>query len=173
MLAALMFGTKKLMEALPNIHLVGVFIVAMTAVYRRKALLPLYTYVLLEGLFGGFSAWWIPYLYIWTALWGMTMLIPRSLPQRAQRFVYGGVCGLHGLLFGLLYAPLQALMFHMKPKAMWAWIAAGLPFDCIHAVSNLVFGLVLIPPLIAVIRRFGRTEQSAASLRTASDKEEC
>ena len=75
-LAAVMISTKKAMEALPNIHLVGVITVAMTLVYRRKALFPLYVYVILEGVFGGFGTWWLPYLYVWTALWGMTMLLP-------------------------------------------------------------------------------------------------
>jgi energy-coupling factor transport system substrate-specific component len=59
-LGALMFALNLAMEALPNIHLVGVFIIAATAVYRQKALYPLYVYVLLNGLYAGFSLWWIP-----------------------------------------------------------------------------------------------------------------
>lgn len=155
MLAALMFASKKAMESLPNIHLVGVFTVALTVIYRRKALYPLYTYVLLEGLFGGFGAWWIPYLYVWTALWGAVMLLPRSLPEKAKPFVYGGVCGLHGILFGVLYAPAQAILFGFSLKTTLAWIAAGFPFDCIHGASNLVLGTLLTVPLIRVIRKFG------------------
>ena len=155
MLAALMFASKKAMEGLPNIHLVGVFTVALTVIYRRKALYPLYTYVLLEGLFGGFGAWWIPYLYVWTALWGAVMLLPRSLPEKAKPFVYGGVCGLHGILFGVLYAPAQAILFGFSLKTTLAWIAAGFPFDCIHGASNLVLGTLLTVPLIRVIRKFG------------------
>lgn len=155
MLAALMFASKKLMESLPNIHLVGVFLVALTLVYRRKALYPLYTYVLLEGLYGGFNTWWLPYLYVWTVLWGMTMLIPKSLPDKAKPFVYGAVCGLHGILFGTLYAPVQAVLFGFSFKTMLAWIAAGFSFDCIHGLSNLVLGTFLIYPLTKIIRRFG------------------
>ncbi len=153
MMAGLIFASKKLMEALPNIHLVGVFIVALTVVYRRKALYPLYTYVLLEGVFGGFSLWWIPYLYVWTVLWGMTMLLPKNPGKRFAPFLYGLVCGLHGLLFGVIYAPAQALLFGLSFKGMLAWIAAGFPFDCTHAVSNLVLGTLLIRPLIKLMRR--------------------
>ena len=79
MLGALIFALKKSIEFLPNVHLVGVFIVALTVVYRKKALYPLYIYVFLDGLFGGFSSWWIPYIYIWTLLWGATMLLPKNM----------------------------------------------------------------------------------------------
>ena len=40
MLGALMYASKVLMEALPNVHLLGVFVVALTVVYRKKALYP-------------------------------------------------------------------------------------------------------------------------------------
>lgn len=152
-LAALMFASKKAMEFLPNIHLIGVLIVAATVVYRARALYPLYVYVLLDGMVAGFGTWWIPYLYIWTVLWGVTMLLPRRMPKWLAPFVYAAVCGLHGLLFGVLYAPAQALFFGLSFKATVAWVMAGLPFDAIHAVSNFVCGLLLIVPLIAVMRR--------------------
>ena len=152
MLGALMFASKLLMELLPNIHLVGTFIVAFTVVYRQKALYPLYIFVLLTGLYAGFATWWVPYLYIWTVLWGMVMLLPRQLPKKVAPFIYMAVCGLHGLLYGVLYAPVQALLFGMGFKATLAWIVAGLPFDAVHAAGNLVAGLLIVP-LIAVLKR--------------------
>ena len=145
MFGALMFGSKIAMEALPNIHLLGMFIMTLTIVYRKKALIPLYLYVFLEGLFGGFSLWWVPYLYVWTILWGVTMLLPKKLPTQAACIVYPLVCGLHGLAFGALYAPAQALMFGLSFKAMISWIIAGLPFDALHAAGNLVSGLLILP----------------------------
>lgn len=154
-LAAVMISTKKAMEALPNIHLVGVITVAMTLVYRRKALFPLYVYVILEGVFGGFGTWWLPYLYVWTVLWGMTMLLPEKMPEKVRPFVYGAVCGLHGLLFGILYAPSQMVLFGLNLRGAVAWIAAGFPFDCIHGVSNLILGMILIVPLTKVLKKFG------------------
>lgn len=151
-LGALMFAFDIAMEALPNIHLVGVFIIAATAVYRQKALYPLYVYVLLNGLYAGFSLWWIPYLYVWTVLWGVTMLLPKTMPKWLAPIVYAAVCGLHGLLFGVLYAPSQALLFGMNGKQTLAWIAAGLPFDVVHAVGNVIGGL-LICPIITILHK--------------------
>ena len=69
MLGTLMYASKMIMEIAPNIHLIGVFTIAFTVVYRKKALYPVYIFVLLTGLFSGFASWWIPYLYIWTVLW--------------------------------------------------------------------------------------------------------
>lgn len=145
MLGALMYASKVLMEVLPNVHLIGVFIVAETIVYRRKALYPLYVFVFLTGLFNGFATWWIPYLYIWTILWGMAMLIPKNMTGKSLMVISAVICSLHGLLFGTLYAPAQALLFHLDFKGMIAWIVAGLPYDTIHGVSNLVCGLLIVP----------------------------
>ena len=140
-----MYATKIIMEILPNVHLLGVFIVAITAVYRKKALYPIYIYVFINGLFSGFAMWWIPYLYIWTVLWGAVMLLPKNIPERARPIVYMTVCALHGFLFGTLYAPAQALLFGLDFKGMIAWIVAGLPFDAIHGVSNFLCGILILP----------------------------
>ena len=49
MLGAVMYASKVIMDAAPNIHLLGMFIVAFTVVYRKKALYPIYIFVLLTG----------------------------------------------------------------------------------------------------------------------------
>lgn len=151
MLGAVMYASKVLMEALPNIHLIGVFTVALTVVYRKKALYPIYAFILLTGLINGFSIWWLPYLYIWALLWAAVMLLPLKLPKRARPFIYMGVCALHGFLYGTLYAPAQALLFGLNFRQTVAWIIAGLPFDCVHGIGNLCCG-VLIVPLIKALR---------------------
>ena len=45
MLGALMYASKIVMEALPNIHLLGMFTIVFTIVFRKKALIPIYVYV--------------------------------------------------------------------------------------------------------------------------------
>ena len=141
----LMFASKIVMSALPNIHLLGMFIMLVTIVFRFKGLISIYTYVFLDGLFGGFSLWWVPYLYIWTVLWALTMLIPKRLPIWAKAAIYPTLCALHGLAFGTLYAPMQALFFGLDFKGMITWIIAGLPFDIIHCISNFCAGLLVLP----------------------------
>ena len=145
MFGTLMFCSKILMEALPNIHLVGMFIVLFTVVFRAKALIPIYIYVVLVGGYGGFSPWWVPNLYIWTVLWGVTMLLPRNMPKKVAAVVYPVVCALHGLLYGVLYAPAQALLFGLTFKGAVAWVVAGLPFDAMHGLGNLLSGVLILP----------------------------
>lgn len=152
MLGALMYASKVIMEFAPNVHLLGVFTVSFTVVYRKKALYPIYTYVLLNGLFCGFSTWWLPYLYLWTLLWGAVMLLPRKMPAKIRPLVYMTVCAAHGFLFGTLYAPAQALLYSLSFRAMLAWIVAGLPWDCIHGVSNFFCGM-LIMPIVSVLTK--------------------
>ncbi|MGM9632090.1 MAG: hypothetical protein ACI3XL_03250 [Eubacteriales bacterium] len=145
LLSALMFASKIVMEALPNIHLLGMLTMTYTLVFRKKALIPIYMYVLLNGLFAGFSVWWVPYLYIWTVLWGVTMLLPKKMPKSVARAVYPIVCALHGLSFGILYAPAQAIMFGYTFEQTLAWIAAGFGFDILHFIGNFAVGLLIYP----------------------------
>lgn len=151
MLGAVMYASKMIMELIPNVHLLGVFTVAFTVVYRKKALYPIYTYVILNGIFCGFAAWWIPHLYLWTILWGAVMLLPERMPKKIRPVVYMAVCSAHGFLYGTLYAPAQAVIYGLSFKGMIAWIIAGLPWDCIHGISNFLCG-VLIMPITSALR---------------------
>lgn len=152
MLASIMYLSKMIMEWIPNVHLLGMFIVSYTVVYRKKALIPIYVYVLLNGIFAGFATWWLPYLYVWTVLWGMTMLLPKHMDKRLSMLVYMLVSGLHGIIFGILYAPAQALIFGLSFEGMIAWIIAGFPFDIAHGIGNFTSG-ILIVPMIGLLRK--------------------
>lgn len=145
MLGALMCISKFITEPFPNIHLLGVFTVAFTVVYRQKALYPIYTFVFLTGAIWGIGLWWVPYLYIWTVLWGAVMLLPKNMPKKIAPIVYAVVCSLHGYLYGVLYAPSQALLFGLDFEGTIAWIIAGFPFDLVHGTSNLCLGVLIIP----------------------------
>lgn len=145
MLGALMYASKMIMEVAPNVHLLGVFTIAFTVVYRKKALYPIYTYVLLNGIFCGFATWWIPYLYLWAVLWGATMLLPKRIPEKIRPLVYMLLCAAHGFLFGTLYAPAQALLYGLSFQKMVAWVISGLPWDFVHGVSNFFCGMLIVP----------------------------
>ena len=145
MLGTLMFCSKIIMEVLPNIHLLGMLTMTYTIVFRKKALIPIYIYVMINGLYAGFSLWWMPYLYIWTILWAITMLLPQKMSKKAKCIVYPIVCFLHGLAFGILYAPAQALMFGMSFDKMIVWVITGAPFDILHGIGNLFAGMLVFP----------------------------
>lgn len=154
MLGAVMYASKVLMETLPNVHLLGAFTIAFTLQYGKKALYPIYVFVLLLGLMNGFPTWWLPHLYLWTVLWGVTMLLPRRF--REKPLVCMVLCAAHGFLYGTLYAPAQVLLFGLDLSGMIAWIIAGLPWDAVHGVSNFFMG-ALVAPMVSALRTAERS----------------
>ena len=85
------------------------------------------------------------------------MLLPTRMPKPVRPFVYMSVCALHGLLFGTLYAPAQAILFGLDFKGMVSWIIAGLPWDFLHGVSNFFCGILIMP----IIAALGYAEKNA------------
>lgn len=151
-LGTFMYLSKLIMEALPNVHLIAVLIIAYTLVWRQKALYPITVFIFLTGLFSGFAMWWVPYLYIWHVLWAAVMLLPRFKNKIVAAAVYMAVGALHGFLYGVLYAPWQAFWMGLDFDAIIAWIVAGLPFDFIHGVSNFLV-CTLVVPITAALGR--------------------
>ncbi len=145
MLGTMMYMSKVIMEVIPNVHLLGMFVMVYTLVYRVRALIPIYVYVFINGFFAGFDLWWYPYLYIWTVLWLFTILLPKKMPPKVAGIVYPIVCCLHGVLFGILYAPAQALMYGFSLKTTMMWIASGFYFDLMHGIGNLFAGMLVLP----------------------------
>ncbi len=150
LLGALLLIGKIVFEPLPNVHPLGALVMVYTITYRTKALIPIYLYVFLQGLLSGFNLWWLPYTYIWTVLWGMTMLLPDMKKKRCA-IVYPLICGLHGLMFGILYAPAQAIIFSLDFNMMIKWIIAGLPYDLIHCAGNFAAGFLVLPLVSALM----------------------
>jgi len=149
-----MFISHMALMGIPNIGFIGLFMAAFTLTYRVRALIPIYVYIMLYGVFYGLMTW-IPYLFVWLPLWAMFMLIGKfNLPLVAKVPVYMILCALHGLSFGTLYAPFAAFLFGIpfRLSTMIAWITAGLPFDIAHALGNLAAG-VLIVPLVELLKK--------------------
>ena len=154
-----MYASKILMDWAPNIHLLGVFTIAFTVVYRKKALYPIYIYVMILGMLNGFATWWIPHLYLWTVLWGITMILPKNMPVKLRPIIYMIICSLHGFAYGILYAPTQALLYGLSFDKMIAWIISGLPFDITHGISNFFCGILIVPIIVTLHRAEAALQQ--------------
>lgn len=152
LLGALMACSKMLTEFLPNFHFLAMLTIAYTVVFRAKALYAILVYIMLIGLLYGMGIWWLPYFYLWPILWGVTMLLPKKMSTKVAVPVYMATACLHGLLYGTMYAPYQALMFGLDFKGMIAWIVAGLPWDFVHGIGNL-FVSILTVPMIHVLKQ--------------------
>ena len=78
LLGALMFAAKMCLAGLPNIEPVSLLVIVYTVVFGKKALYPIYVYVMLEILFWGLGLWNIMYLYVWLVLF-LLVLLMRSM----------------------------------------------------------------------------------------------
>jgi len=165
MLGSVMFVSQIAMQWIPNVHFLGLFVASFTLTYRARALIPIYVYVFLFGVFNGFSFWWVPYLYIWLPLWGMFMFVGKfDFPTKVKVPLYMLLCALHGLMFGLLYAPFQAVFFGLNFQGMVAWIIAGIPLDIVHGAGNFAAGSLIIP-LSGLLCKLKQRQTLAESLR--------
>ena len=147
MLGACLEAAKWALNAVPNVELVTPLIAAYTLVYRARALIPVYIFVFYEGLTwaGFFTPWFVMYLYVWFVLWAAILLISHHSRERTNIFLLMLVCGLFGLAFGTLCAPVQAIAYGLPFRRIWAWIVAGLSFDAVHAVSNVATAVLILP----------------------------
>lgn len=141
LLGALMFGAKMALAGLPNIEPVSLLILVYTAVFGRKAIYPMYIYVLLEILVWGLGLWNINYLYVWPILY----LLARVFRRMESPWGWAILSGAFGLSFGLLCTPVYAI------TGGWAfglsWWLSGIPFDVVHCAGNFCLALGLYRPL--------------------------
>lgn len=147
LLGALLYVGQVALAFLPNIEVVSVLVLVYTLVFDRKALLPIYTFVLLEGVTYGFGLWWIMYLYVWAVLY----LIAQLLHRNDSALIWAVVCGAYGLAFGALCA--IPYLFAGGIGAALSWWMSGIPFDILHCIGNFAVTLVLYRPLTAVLRK--------------------
>ena len=144
---AMMYASKVIMSILPNIHLITFFIMLFTVIYGKDAIYIVYCYVFIDGLFSGFALWWIPYLYIWAIIWFISY---KTLSRNSFPMIFAAMGFLFGITFGTMYAPGQAILYRLNWNQIIAWIIAGIPFDIIHAISNLII-CSFVPTALKII----------------------
>ena len=146
-LAALLYASKLALAFLPNIEPVSLLVMVYAAVLGRRALLPIYAYVLLEIVTWGFGYWSACYLYVWLVLALAAMLLRRMEAPLGWAVLSGG--------FGLSFGALCALTYWAAGGWAFAvsWWVSGIPFDLFHCVGNFVLALALFRPCRAVLER--------------------
>ncbi|MBC7107498.1 MAG: ECF transporter S component [Methanomassiliicoccales archaeon] len=120
--------------------LAGVMVGSMTAV--------------VSNMFLGQGPW-----TVWQMVgWGIVGLIAGLIGERFPNVGVGGLAGL-GVVFGILYNTLLDF-------SSWIWLysldttkfllvfSLGLPFGILHSIGNVIFAIVLGPPVLFSFRRF-------------------
>lgn len=140
-----MFGAKMALAALPNIEPVTLLILVYTAVFGKKALYPVFVYVMLEILVWGLGLWNLNYLYVWPIL----CLLALIMRKMESAWGWAILAGAFGLGFGLLCTPVYCISGGWAFGLSW-WIA-GIPYDVVHCVGNFASVLILRKPLVRVL----------------------
>lgn len=135
------------MAFLPNIEPVSTLIILYTLAYKKQVFPIIYTFVLLEGILFGFGIWWVSYLYIWSIL----ALIVLLLRKMDAALLWAVVSGAFGLSFGALCA--IPYLISGGPGAAFSYWTSGIPYDVLHCAGNFVLTLVLYRPLLTLLRR--------------------
>jgi len=146
-LGAVLYVSQTAMAFLPNIELVSTLVLVYTLVFGRKALLPVYVFVLMEGVWYGFGIWWVMYLYVWAILYAAARLLRRC----DSPLIWACVTGAFGLAFGLLCSLPYTVAGGVG--AGIAWWMSGIPFDIMHCAGNFVLTFILYRPLKKVLGR--------------------
>ena len=146
-LTAIMFVGQVGMAFLPNIEIVSLLVILYTQLYRKKVFLIIYLFAFLEGAIYGFGIWWINYLYIWSILAVVVLLVPKKQPVP----VWAVISGIYGLSYGFLCA----IPYYITggAGAGFSYWVTGIPFDILHCVGNVGVTLVLYNPVSAILRR--------------------
>lgn len=147
MLGGLMFGAKTAMMALPNIEPVSLMVMVLAVTFGKKALFPIYIYVLLELTVHGVGLWTLSYLYVWAILAAAAWLCRDMESPLGWAVLSGGF----GLLFGALCTPV--CLVTGGPAFALSWWLSGIPFDLLHCGGNFAMALVLFVPLRRLVEK--------------------
>lgn len=147
MLGAIAYAGQIALSCLPNIEVVSILFLVYTKIFGKKALFPIYVFVLLEGVFWGFGSWWIMYLYVWTVLWGITMLFSKN----DSPMFWAVINGAFGLSFGAMCSITHGALYGIGSG--FAYFISGIPYDILHCFGNFFTALFLYKPLTFLLSK--------------------
>lgn len=149
MMIAVIEVSKFALAQVPNVELTTFWIIMFTLYFGKRIFYVIPAFILIEGCVYGFQIWWVMYLYAWPLLALVTML----MRKRNTYFGCTILSGVFGLLFGLLCSIPYVFTGAFDGGLLngfsvaFTWWVAGIPFDLIHGVANIVIMLVLYYPI--------------------------
>lgn len=167
MLSSILFALQYILQGIPNVELVSLLILVYTCVLKRKTLLIISVFVLLEGFFYGFGTWFIGYLYVWFLLYLLGRLLCRNNnPLNLPSLTWALTSGAFGLSFGALFSLISFFMGVRSGglsgglnSAFANWVS-GIIFDLIHGASNFFVALFLFKPSYKVLNTLMKSYES-------------
>lgn len=148
MLIATLEVGKIVLNAIPNVEVITLLIILYTLQFGKKTIYAVVVFVILECFMWGIGLWTIMYLYIWPLL----SILVYFLRKVDNIWFWSIFAGIYGMLFGALGS--LVYLFMGGVKTAFAWWIAGIPWDMVHGVSNLVLMAVLYVPLRRLLKKY-------------------
>lgn len=149
LMVAVIEVSKLAMSSLPNIEFTSFWLIMFTLYFGWKIVVVVPVFVLIEGAFYGMNLWWIMYLYSWPLL----VLVAWIFRKRASAVLMAVISGIFGLCFGALCA-IPYVFIGAGPgditsgiRTAFAWWVAGIPWDFVHCIGNIIIMLVFYRPI--------------------------
>lgn len=149
--AAVLLVVQVGLAFLPNIELVSLLIMIYAKSFGKKVFWIIHVFVFLEGIIYGFGIWWINYLYVWSILAGVVLL----LKKQESIWIWALVAGFFGLLFGAFCA--IPYFFAGGIGAGFAYWVSGIPYDILHCIGNIVVCIALYRPISRILPKLYKT----------------
>jgi len=145
MMSAILLAVQVALSFLPNIEMVTLLLILYTLILGRKTLFIIYVFVVVEGFIYGIGPWWINYLYVWTILYLVVMLLRKLQSVILWSAISAG--------FGLSFGALCSIPYFLTGgiASGFAYWVSGIPFDLVHGVSNFIITLILYHPLYLIL----------------------
>lgn len=155
MMVALLEASKRLLDNLPNVELITFLLIMFTIFFGKKVIAAAVAFTFLEIAWWGVHVWVIMYLYVWPLLILLTDRLHRRILARGETVSpapFAALAAAFGLGFGAMCSlPYLAIG---GPVMMFTWWVAGIPYDILHCISNLLICLLLFRPVHAAMSRF-------------------
>ena len=147
-MAAILEVAKFSLNALPNIECITLLVIVFTHHFGYRMTLPaVLIFAFLECTWWGFGTWSIVYFYMWPILVLLTTLLVRD-DEMLMPIVLSTI---YGLGFGAMSAILTLVIGGWQAALAW-WIA-GIPYDIVHGIGNMLIALTLYKPLCNALSR--------------------
>ena len=149
MMIAIIEVCKYALAGVPNVELTTFWIIMFTLYLGKRIFYVIPAFILIEACVYGFHIWIIMYIYAWPLLALATLLIRKKNSYLGCAFLS---C-VFGLLFGLLCSIPYVFTGAFEGgllngfRVAFTWWIAGIPWDLVHGISNLVIMLVLYFPI--------------------------
>lgn len=143
---------KIAMMGIPNIELTSFWLILFTRYFGKKTAFAVPVFILLEGALFGFGIWWVMYLYAWPLL----SLIAYIFRKNDSVYFWAIVSGAFGLSFGAMCALpyfFTGTDITSGLTIAFNWWIAGIPWDFLHCIGNVVLMLALYKPMCKAIEK--------------------